>query len=198
MPSRSRSAARRRPSLTRKTRTRTTRPATRAAKSVTVRSWEDDPGDPRTRPALEPIAVKPPSASAAPYPFAVTEKAPAAEAIRPARRRFVTSLRRPRFVAPRTSGVRSCRGTSWQVGARLPVRIDDGVDLNAFYTRGDDGEAPGLHFFHASVGGRVFFWVRAPTSRRTKWGTPCWTRFGRSSSTRRASRRRPFTSRSAT
>ena len=42
------------------------------------------------------------------------------------------------------------------------VNIDSGVDLNAFYTRGGGGETPGLHFFHASVGGRVFFSGESP------------------------------------
>src|SRR6185295_11542200 len=43
-----------------------------------------------------------------------------------------------------------------------PVVLDDGVDLNAFYTRGGFGDAPGLHFFHDTVGGRTFFSGESP------------------------------------
>lgn len=53
-------------------------------------------------------------------------------------------------------------GTKWFIGPRLPVILDDGVDLNAFYTRGGFGDAPGLHFFHDSVGGRTFFSGESP------------------------------------
>jgi hypothetical protein len=53
-------------------------------------------------------------------------------------------------------------GTTWQVGRVLPVSIDSGVDLNAFYTRGGGGDAPGLHFFHDSVAGRVYFSGESP------------------------------------
>src|SRR6185503_5361082 len=53
-------------------------------------------------------------------------------------------------------------GTRWVVGARLPVILDDGIDLNAFYTRGGFGDAPGLHFFHDNVEGRTFFSAESP------------------------------------
>jgi len=39
-------------------------------------------------------------------------------------------------------------GTSWQVGASLPIHLDDGVDLNAYYSRRSPPDTPGLHFFH--------------------------------------------------
>src|SRR5262249_4592492 len=48
-------------------------------------------------------------------------------------------------------------GTRWRVGQSLPVILDDGVDLNAFYTRGGFGDAPGLHFFHETVARRGYF-----------------------------------------
>ena len=51
---------------------------------------------------------------------------------------------------------------SWEIGKVLPVVLDDGVDLNAFYTRGGFGDAPGLHFFHAAVGTRTFFSAESP------------------------------------
>ena len=53
-------------------------------------------------------------------------------------------------------------GTSWEIGNTLPVDLDSGVDLNAFYTRGDGEDSPGLHFFHDTVKGRVFFSGESP------------------------------------
>jgi hypothetical protein len=50
----------------------------------------------------------------------------------------------------------------WEIGATLPVHLDDGVDLNAFYTRGDQSDGPGLHFFHDSVSGRTYFSGESP------------------------------------
>ena len=39
----------------------------------------------------------------------------------------------------------------------LPVALDSGVDLNAFYTRGDAfQDTPGLHFFHDKVAGQTY------------------------------------------
>lgn len=51
---------------------------------------------------------------------------------------------------------------TWQVGARLPVKLDAGVDLNAFYTRGGGGDPPGLSFFHESVDGVTYFSGESP------------------------------------
>jgi hypothetical protein len=45
---------------------------------------------------------------------------------------------------------------SWQVGAILPVDLDRGVDLNAFYDR------VGLRFFHARAGGRTVYSGESP------------------------------------
>ena len=44
-------------------------------------------------------------------------------------------------------------GTRWHPtnGARLPVRLDQGIDLNAFYDR------HGLHFFHETMKGITVF-----------------------------------------
>ena len=48
------------------------------------------------------------------------------------------------------------KGTSWQVGKTLPVRLDAGDKLNAVYTRGD------LRFFHTNVGGTMVFTGESP------------------------------------
>jgi hypothetical protein len=42
------------------------------------------------------------------------------------------------------------------------VILDDGIDLNAFFTRGGFGDAPGLHFFHDNVAGRTYFSGESP------------------------------------
>ena len=47
-------------------------------------------------------------------------------------------------------------GLSWEVGSVLPVDLDFGVDLNAFYDR------EGLKFFHGSAAGRTIFSGESP------------------------------------
>ena len=47
-------------------------------------------------------------------------------------------------------------GIPWEVGAVLPVDLDFGVDLNAFYDR------EGLKFFHGSAAGRTVFSGESP------------------------------------
>jgi hypothetical protein len=47
-------------------------------------------------------------------------------------------------------------GVSWEVGARLPVDLDHGVDLNAYYDR------VGLRFFHGTAGGRTLYSGESP------------------------------------
>jgi hypothetical protein len=48
------------------------------------------------------------------------------------------------------------KGTTWQAGKTLPVRLDAGDKLNAIYTRGD------LRFFHTNVGGTMVFTGESP------------------------------------
>jgi hypothetical protein len=47
-------------------------------------------------------------------------------------------------------------GTSWEVGSILPVDLDFGIDLNAFYDR------QGLKFFHGLAAGRTVFSGESP------------------------------------
>jgi hypothetical protein len=47
-------------------------------------------------------------------------------------------------------------GLSWEVGSILPVDLDFGIDLNAFYDR------EGLKFFHGSAAGRTVFSGESP------------------------------------
>jgi hypothetical protein len=130
---------------------------------TTVAFWEDDPGDPKSQPPLSPITGPAPNQSAPPLPYKLVGKAPAPQVYPPGTINFVylanaSALRR---TATFWGGIVPA-GTTWQVGAVLPVNIDSGIDLNAFYTRGGGGESPGLHFFHDSVGGRIYFSGESP------------------------------------
>jgi len=149
---------------------RTTRPRTKkaaagpakAAQKKLVAAWEDDPGDPNVTPAPAPIQVPAPTLSASPLPSRIKETAPAAKIYQPGTPEFryyacATALRRG---SDFWGGI--IPGLSWQIGKTLPVGLDDGIDLNAFYTRGGFGDTPGLHFFHATVGTRTFFSGESP------------------------------------
>jgi hypothetical protein len=131
--------------------------------NATVATWEDDPGDPNQQPALVPITTPAPNQAALPLPFKIGGPTPPVKIFQPGTSNFrfyaaASALRRTAdFWGPIVPS-----GTKWEVGARLPVILDDGVDLNAFYTRGGFGDAPGLHFFHDSVGGRTFFSSESP------------------------------------
>lgn len=128
-----------------------------------VACWEDDPGDPKQQPQLTPIQVAVPEQGLTPLAFKITGRAPAPAMYAPGTKEFLyyaaaCALRRTADfwteIVP--------RGTRWQVGATLPVDLDSGTDLNAFYTRGEAGDTPGLHFFHEAVSGRTFFSGESP------------------------------------
>ena len=134
-----------------------------AAINATVATWEDDPGDLNSQPALVPTNVAAPDQTTQPLSFKIAGVTPPPNIFQPGTANF-------RFYAAASALRRTAdfwgaivpTGTRWEVGPRLPVILDDGVDLNAFYTRGGFGDAPGLHFFHDSVGGRTFFSAESP------------------------------------
>jgi hypothetical protein len=134
-----------------------------AAMNATVATWEDDPGDLNSQPALVPTNVAAPDQTTQPLSFKIAGVTPPPNIFQPGTANFrfyaaASALRRTAdFWGPIVP-----TGTRWQVGARLPVILDDGVDLNAFYTRGGFGDAPGLHFFHDTVGGRTCFSAESP------------------------------------
>jgi hypothetical protein len=137
--------------------------STTTAAQATVACWEDDPGDPKLQPPLVPITVDAPKESAPPLPFKIKGSAPSAQvydAGSPGFRYYAaaSALRR----TANFWGAILPAGTIWQVGKVLNVDLDSGTDLNAFYTRGAGGDAPGLHFFHESVKGRVFYSGESP------------------------------------
>jgi len=143
-----------------------TRKATKSAANetnLTVAVWEDDPGSPNSQPVLVPITVDAPDQAAQPLAFKIGGSTPQPKIYQPGTSNFrfyacAAALRRTAdFWGPIVPA-----GTRWEVGAKLPVILDDGVDLNAFYTRGGFGDAPGLHFFHDNVNGRTFFSAESP------------------------------------
>jgi hypothetical protein len=138
-------------------------PTSSPASNTLVAFWEDDPGDPKTQPPLAPISGPVPNPAAAPLPFKISGPTPAPSIYQPGTPGFLyyaaaAALRR---TADFWGGIVPS-GTAWQVGKVLPVQLDSGVDLNAFYTRGDGGDAPGLHFFHEAVSGRTYFSGESP------------------------------------
>lgn len=138
--------------------------ATAAKASAIVACWEDDPGDPNVQPPLVPIQVPAPNPSTTPLPYKIAGAAPGGANVyqvgTPQFRYWDAAAALRRTADFWTTIVPS--GTSWQIGKVLPVQLDSGEDLNAFYTRGEGGDSPGLHFFHDSVSGRVFYSGESP------------------------------------
>ena len=117
-----------------------------AAPDGAIRVWEDDPGS-----GIELALDAPPDLFAAPLAYDFLDAAPEPSGDTGSFAfRFWTAaaaLRRGAdFWAPRVPG------GAWQLGPVLPVIMDDGEDLNAFYDR------QALHFFHGkgADGGPVF------------------------------------------
>ena len=117
-----------------------------------VRVWEDDP-----LAGAEPVERAQAKLPKAPLGVTIDVPAPPAKLYEPGTPEFrywqaTDSLARGvafwKAVMP--------RGTTWQVGKTIPVRLDAGDKLNAIYTRGD------LRFFHTSVGGTMVFTGESP------------------------------------
>lgn len=133
--------------------------ARRGAKLAdTINAWEQDPGA-GTEPSGGSVIQRPvPALKAQPFPVAITNPAiaPAPTAYAPGTSEFrywaaAEALRRGAdFWGPLLAG------TSWEVGPTLPVELDAGTDLNAFYDR------EGLKFFHGSAGGRTVYSGESP------------------------------------
>src|SRR5262249_40387502 len=160
MPAKPRSKAKKRPAA----KPRPKRAALAAAgNGATVACWEDDPGDPNLPQPPAPIQVSAPDPAAAPLPFAIGGRAPPPQTYDPgtANFRFYAAACALRRTADFWGAIVPA-GTQWEVGGVLPVDLDSGVDLNAFYTRGGFGDAPGLHFFHDTVLGTTFYSGESP------------------------------------
>src|SRR4051812_11978247 len=124
---------------------------------TSILGWEDDPGAPGS--GRHPSARDRPTLSAAPLPVSISTKAPPAREFKvgtPEFRYWVAADALAR--AAHFWGTIAPSGTRWQPsnGARLPVQLDGGVDLNAFYDR------HGLHFFHDTVQNQTVYSGESP------------------------------------
>ncbi|MDQ4091628.1 MAG: hypothetical protein M3163_15225 [Actinomycetota bacterium] len=108
-----------------------------------VRVWEDDP-----LAGAEPVERAQAKLPKSPLGISIEEAAPPAKLYEPGTEgfRYWTAAD---ALARGTAFWKSVmpRGTSWQAGKTLPVRLDAGDKLNAVYTRGD------LRFFRSEVNG---------------------------------------------
>jgi len=126
--------------------------------SLLINAWEQDPGASAAADGGTLIQRSVPQLSATPLPTKITHPstAPAAGVYMPATAEFrywacADALRRGSdFWGSLIAGVQ------WQVGATLPVDLDHGQDLNAYYDR------VGLRFFHGSVRSRTFYSGESP------------------------------------
>src|SRR5246500_4960729 len=123
-----------------------------------VNAWEQDPGD-GAQPSGGQVIQRPvPVLREQPFSIRIVNPASAPEA-KPhspgtADFRYWTAAEALRRGADFWGAL--LPGTSWEVGSILPVDLDFGVDLNAFYDR------EGLKFFHGSAAGRTVFSGESP------------------------------------
>jgi hypothetical protein len=130
----------------------------RAAAGDKINAWENDPGD-GANPSGGPLIQQPtPALAAKPLPTKITHPAPG-----PAPSTFPPGSANFRYWTASAALRRGSDfwgaivpGLSWQVGAVLPVDLDRGVDLNAYYDR------VGLRFFHGNAGGRTIYSGESP------------------------------------
>ncbi|MCC6611717.1 MAG: hypothetical protein IT515_18850 [Burkholderiales bacterium] len=132
---------------------RITKRSSKAATRKTISTWEQDPGS-GEQPTGGPLVQRPsPKLSQTPLPTTIRKpsSAPSPKIYAPGTPEFrywvaADALRRGSdYWGALLPGVR------WEVGARLPVDLDHGVDLNAYYDR------VGLRFFHGTAGGRTVY-----------------------------------------
>jgi hypothetical protein len=135
---------------------RTPRAETSVASATAILAWEDDPGTP---PVLRsPIGRPEPNLAHGSLPVSITTPAPALAQYQPgtAEFRYYTCADALSRVSEFWNGLLG--GTTWEPsnGPVLPVVLDEGVQLNAFYNRN------GLHFFHGSTQGVTVYSGESP------------------------------------
>jgi hypothetical protein len=123
---------------------------------ILINAWEQDPGV-GAQPTGGQIVQRPvPDLRSQPFPIRIINPAPEAKAHPPgtAEFRYWTAAEALQRGADFWGAL--LPGISWEVGSILPVELDFGTDLNAFYDR------EGLKFFHGSAGGRTVFSGESP------------------------------------
>src|SRR3989454_1790249 len=130
----------------------------RAQLKGVINAWEDDPGA-GAQPSGGQVIQRPvPVLRDQPFPTRIVHPSSAPEA-KPhppgtAEFRYWAAAEALRRAADFWGAL--VPGIPWEVGAVLPVDLDFGVDLNAFYDR------EGLKFFHGSAAGRTVFSGESP------------------------------------
>ncbi|MFF6783391.1 hypothetical protein [Streptomyces sp. NPDC012510] len=130
----------------------------------TVLVYEDDPGAP---PGVVPVRHPVPQLETQPFPTAITQTAPQPDSAGPGTPAFRYWVAADALSsASRMWGTLVPSGTQWvpSVGRVLTVHLDEGIDLNAFYTR------RGLEFFHRTVAGVEVFSAQSPEIVRHEMG----------------------------
>jgi hypothetical protein len=123
-----------------------------------INAWEDDPGA-GAQPSGGQVIQRPvPVLRDQPFPIRIAHPASAPDA-KPhppgtAEFRYWTAAEALRRGADFWGAL--LPGISWEVGSILPVDLDFGADLNAFYDR------EGLKFFHGTAAGRTVFSGESP------------------------------------
>src|SRR6516165_12710903 len=130
----------------------------RAQPKGVINAWEDDPGA-GAQPSGGQVIQRPvPVLRDEPFPTRIVKPSspPVAKLHSPgtAEFRYWTAAEALRRGADFWGAL--LPGVSWEVGSILPVNLDFGVDLNAFYDR------EGLKFFHGSAAGRTVFSGESP------------------------------------
>ena len=122
-----------------------------------ILAWEDDP---LTQPSAAPVQRPVPDLASKTLPVAFDSKAPPPKIYQRGTPefRFWACAEAVRRAADFWSAIVP-KGFAWQVGAALPVHLDVGEDLNAFYQRDDP---VGLNFFHDTVNGVTYYSGESP------------------------------------
>ena len=137
-------------------RTRVPVPSSAVLATDRIFAWEDDPGAPAVGTPIErPIPVAPTHGLATALRITGTVPGVGQHLLGSAEFRYWTAVealeRAAAFWASVLPG-----GTRWFTGASLPVALDAGLDLNAYYDRSE------LAFFHESVGGITVYSGESP------------------------------------
>jgi hypothetical protein len=129
-----------------------------AALTAEIAIWEDDP---MSVPETRPVRVPAPELDTSPLAIKISEKAPLPAIYSPGTKEFrywtaAAALQRAagywRSLLPDV--------TVWKVGQILPVRLDAGEDLNAYYSR--DKDQKGLSFFRDTINGQTIYSGESP------------------------------------
>jgi len=136
----------------------TTSATKKKTKVVNVNAWTNDPGSGAKPDGGKKIKRPAPKLATMPLALAIENPATAPKAALYAAGtagfRYWTAAEALRRAADYWGAV--LPGVSWQPGATLPIDLDQGQDLNAYYDR------VGLRFFHDTSGGRTVYSGESP------------------------------------